>query len=106
MSRKVTYGDNVTHKYDNVDPRGSSNSGFYQTYGSNASYHQTANEEQRARYQKRDETPEGKKWTVNDAGRSGPLGLGYLPGKRWVAGKKTKRKRSRRTKKSRRHRKK
>ena len=106
MPKQVSYGKNVTHNYDNVDPRGSSNSSFYQTYGSNASYHQTDKEEEQARLKKRDETPEGKKWTVNDAGRSGPLGFGYLPGKRWGAGKKTKRKRSRRTKKSRSYRKK
>ena len=106
MSKKVSYGNDVFHRYDNVDPRGSSNSSFYQTYGPNTSYHQTQKEYEQALFQKKDETPEGKKWTADDAGRSGPLGFGYLPGKRWGAGKKTKRKRSRRTKKSRRHRKK
>lgn len=107
MSRKnVSYGNNVTHNYDNVDPRGSSDSGFYKTYGPNASYHQIKGEEDKNREQKGFETPVFGKWTAEHAGTTGVFGRGYVGKQRYFGGKKTKRKRSRLTKKSRSYRKK
>jgi hypothetical protein len=99
MSKRVSYGANVTHNYDKVDPRGSD---FYKTYGEGASYYQTKGEETANRKMKDNETPflYGK-WTPEHAGTTG-----YFTQQRYTGGKKTKRKRSRRTKKSRRHRKK
>jgi hypothetical protein len=70
------------------------------------SLYQNKKDYDNAKLYKKYETPDGKKWTADDAGRSGLFGLGYLPGKRLFGGKKTKRKRSRRTKKSRSYRKK
>ena len=108
MPKQVSYGKNVIHNYDKVDPRGSSDSSFYQTYGPNASYHQTPKEESANRVQKGYETPllGNKKWSADNAGTSGVLGYGYVGTQRYYGGKKTKRKRSRRTKKSRSYRKK
>jgi len=100
MSKKVTYGNDVTHNYDKVDPRGSSDSEFYKKYGANASYFQTEAEEKQNWQKKRNETPVLGKWTPEHAGTTGYFGRSIY------GGKKTKRKRSRRSKKSRRHRKK